>query len=188
MRKWLRPAVFAASLLPLAHIVATVPHLVEPVEFVVFRSGMVATCFLCIGLAVTPLRKLFDWPALAAVRGMLGLFAFFYASLHVLSVAWTEGGDIAELWHIITLRPTNTLDAIAYLMLVPLAATSSRRAKILLGPQRWKRLHRLAYLAAPLAAARFWAAALEGRGYFPALAFTLLLALLLGIRVYWSRP
>lgn len=186
-RRWLKPAIFAISLLPLVHIAATLPHLVEPIEFLVARSGMVAICFLCIGLAVTPARKLLHLPVIGSLRGMLGLFAFFYASLHVLSVIWIEGGDLGEVWHIITLRPTNTLDAIAYLMLVPLAATSNKRSKLFLGPRGWIALHRLAYVIAPMAAARFWVSAFEGRGYLPALVFTTVLSLLLGIRIYWSR-
>jgi sulfoxide reductase heme-binding subunit YedZ len=186
MPQLLKPAVFLASLLPLAQIAVAVPQLVEPIEYIVSRTGIWSIGFLCMALAVTPLRKLLRLPALAAVRGMVGLFAFFYASLHVLSVVWIElGFDWTETWHIVTLRPTNTLDAIAYLMLVPLAATSTRRAKQFLGARRWILLHRLAYVIAPLAAARFWASALEGRGFAPAIGITLVLALLLGIRLYW---
>jgi sulfoxide reductase heme-binding subunit YedZ len=186
MQRFLKPALFCIAALPAVHIAATVPRLVEPIEFIVVRSGNWTTYFLCIALAVTPLRRLLPWPALAGVRGMLGLFAFFYATVHVLAVVWLDQGfDLAEVWHHIVLRPTNTLDAIAYLMLLPLAVTSTKRVRLRLGAQRWQRLHRLAYCIAPLAAARFWAAALDGRGYVEAVALTLVLAALLGIRLYW---
>lgn len=186
MQRFLKPAVFCSALLPLVHIAVTIAQLVEPIEFIVFQSGAWATYFLCIGLAVTPLRKLLNWPALAAIRGMLGLFAFFYASVHVVAVVWLDQGfNLSEVWHHIALRPTNTLDAIAYLMLVPLAATSSKRAQLQLGARRWRQLHRLAYLIAPLAVARFWAAALAGRGFAIAIGFTLVLTALLGSRLFW---
>lgn len=186
MRRFVKPAVFCAALLPFIATAVAVPQRVEPIEFIVARSGAWAAYFLCIGLAVTPLRKLLNWPALAPLRGMLGLFAFAYASIHVLAVVWLDMGfDLSEVWHHIVLRPTNALDAIAYLLLVPLAVTSTKGAQLRLGAQRWKRLHRLAYLIAPLAAARFWAAALGGRGYAGAVAFTLVLAALLGIRLWW---
>jgi sulfoxide reductase heme-binding subunit YedZ len=152
----LKIPVFLLCLLPLAKLLAEVFGLwglslgANPVEALIHRLGTWALNFLLITLAVTPLRRLTGKAWLLRFRRMLGLFAFFYVCLHFLAYAWVDQRfalgyiieDIAE-------RPYITLGFTAFLMLIPLAVTSTRGWIRRLGP-RWKKLHRLVYVAAIL--------------------------------------
>jgi sulfoxide reductase heme-binding subunit YedZ len=129
----------------------------DPVAIALNRLGMLALILLLGCLAATPLRLMFgvSWPL--RIRRLLGLLAFFYASLHFLVYAWVDQGwawsDIAED---VAKRPFITAGFLALLVLVPLAATSNARARRRLGPLRWQRLHRLVYVAAGLAVVHFF--------------------------------
>lgn len=112
---------------------------------------------LCITLAVTPLRKWLQWPWLIKVRRMLGLFVFFYACLHFTTFIWFDHFfDLPEILRDVVKRPFITVGFINFVLLIPLAVTSSNRMVRMLGGKRWQWLHRLIYLIAPLAIVHFW--------------------------------
>ena len=157
--RWLKPAVFLLSLLPLARLFLlgfTGELGANPVELVTRSTGTWALVMLCLTLAVTPLRRLSGWNALVRLRRMLGLFAFFYASLHFTVFLWLEHWfDVAAMLLDVLERPFVTAGFLAFLLMVPLAATSTQAMVRRLG-SRWQALHRLVYLIAPLAVLHFW--------------------------------
>ncbi len=186
----IKAAVFAAALLPFLwgawQVVAGVP--VDPLEYITHESGDWALYLLCITLAVTPLRRLSGWNWLVKLRRMLGLFAFFYALLHFIAFFWFDHFfDVAAMLRDVAKRPFILVGFLAFLMLIPLAATSTNAMIRRLGGKRWQWLHRLIYLVAPLAVLHFWwMKAAKNNLAQPAL-FAVIVAVLLGLRVVWSR-
>jgi methionine sulfoxide reductase heme-binding subunit len=157
--RWLKPAVFAACCLPLAKLAydAFSGGLgANPVEAGLNRLGFWTLTLVAAALAPTPLHDLFGlkWPQ--RVRRMLGLFAFAYASMHLL---WYTGVDkffdVPEIAADVTKRRFQAIGFAAWLLLVPLAVTSTDRMVKRLGFKRWKRLHRLVYVAALLGVLHF---------------------------------
>lgn len=147
---WLKPLLFVLCLLPLLYqgLAALSGALgANPIEALIRHNGDWALRFLLITLCITPLRALTGWGWLMRLRRMLGLFAFFYASLHLSAYvgldqffAWRAiGEDILK-------RPYITLGMASYLLLIPLALTSNQAMMARLGGRRWQRLHRLVYL------------------------------------------
>lgn len=129
----------------------------NPIEFITRNSGDWTLYFLCLTLAVTPLRKWLQWPWLIKLRRMLGLFVFFYACLHFMTFVWFDHFfDLSEMFRDVVKRPFITVGFTTFVLLIPLAATSSNRMVRLLGGKRWQWLHRLIYLIAPLAIVHFW--------------------------------
>jgi sulfoxide reductase heme-binding subunit YedZ len=129
----------------------------NPVEFIIHSTGTLALVFLFLALAVTPLRKVFALPWLVKLRRMLGLFAFFYAFLHLLAYAgFDKTFRIAAIVEDTFERPFITLGMAAFLLLLPLAVTSTNRMVKRLGGKRWKLLHKAAYLAAILGVIHFY--------------------------------
>lgn len=159
-RSLLKPAVFTLSLLPLAWLVWQVffGYLgVNPIETVNRYLGDWAIRFLLIALAVTPARKIAGWTKLARLRRMLGLFAFFYACLHVSSYVGLDlFFDWQTLWKDVLKRRYITVGMATFLILLPLAITSTNAMVRRLGGRRWQALHRLVYVAGPLAVVHFW--------------------------------
>lgn len=160
MPRWLKPTVFAASLLPLAWLVwnALFGYLgVNPVETLNRTLGDWALRFLLIALAVTPLRKVTGWAPLARLRRMLGLFAFFYVCLHLASYI---GIDLYFDWPAlvkdVVKRRYITLGMIAFVLLVPLAITSTDGMIRRLGGRNWRRLHLLVFPIGVLGVAHYW--------------------------------
>jgi sulfoxide reductase heme-binding subunit YedZ len=146
------------------------------------RTGLWTLRFLAITLAVTPARQLLGVGALAKYRRMLGLFAFFYVSLHFLWYLFVDQAfDWRQLAGDVVKRPYITAGFTAFLLLVPLAATSTRRAMRRLG-RRWQKLHRLAYVAAILGCVHYWWQ-VKADVREP-LTYAAVLALLLGWRLY----
>lgn len=183
----LRSLLFAVALLPLARLIwlGLIGALgANPVEFVIRSLGTWALVMLCVTLAVSPLRWLTGWAWLLRLRRMLGLFCFFYASLHVFAYfgldQWFALGAILKD---IAKRPYITIGFASYLLLIPLAVTSTNAMARRLGARNWQRLHRTVYVIAPLAVLHFWwqKAAKNNVGE-PAL-YALLVGLLLGARV-----
>ncbi len=128
----------------------------NPVEALLHLAGRWALVFLLLGLAVTPLRRLAGWSRLIKVRRLLGLFAFFYASLHLLVyLVLDQGLALAFILEDVTERPFITVGAAAFLLLLPLALTSTKGWIRRLGG-RWLALHRLVYPAAGLAVLHFY--------------------------------
>ena len=157
---WRKPLLFVACLLPLAWLVAGAvsgnlgP---DPAKSLVLFTGSWALNFLLLTLSVSPMRQCLGRPGLLRYRRMLGLYCFFYASLHALCVGtYILGWDWAILQEELKERPYMLVGFLAWLTLVPLAATSNRAAIRRLG-RRWQTLHRLVYLSLGLALLHlFW--------------------------------
>ena len=181
-----KPLVFVLCLLPLAWLVwgaATDQLGANPAEALIRGLGDWTLRFLCLALAVTPLRLHTRTPQLARYRRMLGLFVFFYACLHLLAYGWLDMGlDMADIGRDILKRPFILVGFACWLLLLPLAATSFNRAVRWLGGRQWQALHRLVYLIAGLALLHFfWMRA--GKNDFAEVAvYALILAILLGWR------
>lgn len=128
----------------------------DPVAEIEHRLGLWALRFLMITLAITPLRQIIHQPVLIRFRRMLGLYAFFYATLHFSAYLVLDlRGYWAQIFEEIAKRPYITVGFTAWLLLVPLAATSTTAAIRKLG-RNWTRLHRLIYLIGVLAVLHFW--------------------------------
>ena len=192
----LRPAVFVAALLPLAWLLyqALWGDLgANPIEEIIHQTGLWGLRLLLITLALTPLRRLTGWGGWLRLRRMLGLFAFFYATLHLLSwVVLDQFFDWPMMAEEIVRHPYITVGLLAWLMLVPLAVTSTQGMMRRLG-RRWKQLHSLVYLIGVLAVLHFvWLVKADVREpliYLALLALLLLLRLdyRLGARLSSSR-
>ncbi|HXZ09717.1 MAG TPA: protein-methionine-sulfoxide reductase heme-binding subunit MsrQ [Paraburkholderia sp.] len=160
--RWVVPAkiaVFIAAWYPLARIVflgVTDRLGANPIEFITRSTGLWTLVFLCITLAVTPLRRLTGVNALARFRRMLGLYAFFYATLHFTTYIWFDKWfDVAAMLKDIGKRPFITVGFAAFVLLIPLAVTSPKAMVRKLG-RRWQTLHRAIYAIGALAILHFW--------------------------------
>lgn len=184
MARWLKPVVFAASLLPVVWLTwqALYGSLgVNPVETLNRFTGDWALRFLLIALAVTPVRRITGWPALARLRRMLGLFAFFYVCLHLSSYIGVDlYFDWAALWRDVLKRRYITLGMLAFVLLLPLALTSTNAMIRRLGGRRWQALHRSVYAIGVLGVAHFWM--MVKADIREPLLYAVILALLLGYR------
>jgi sulfoxide reductase heme-binding subunit YedZ len=186
----LKIAIFLLALVPFARMVylTVTGQLVEPLEFITRGTGDWTLYFLCITLGVTPLRKLSKWNWLVKLRRMLGLFAFFYAALHFMTFLWFDHFfDLQEMWKDVLKRPFITVGFTAFVLLVPLAVTSTNAMVRRLGGKRWQWLHRLIYVIAPLGILHFWWMKAGKHNFTQPIIFGLIVALLLGIRLYWNR-
>lgn len=156
---WLKPGVFIGALAPLAAIVWRGWHDelgADPIAQALNQLGLTALVFLVAALVCTPLKTLFGWTWGNRLRRMLGLFGFFYALLHVTTyTALDQALDWGAIWDDVTKRKFIFVGAAAFVLLIPLAVTSTNGAPKRLGFARWKRLHRLAYLAPLLAVIHF---------------------------------
>ncbi len=155
-----KPVGFVLSLMPLAWLVwgAFADRLgANPAEYLIRSTGDWTLRFLCLTLAVTPVRILTGTPALARLRRMLGLYVYFYACLHLLCYAWFDMGlDVTDIARDIAKRPFILVGFGAFLLLTPLAATSFNRAIRALGAAKWQMLHRAVYAIALLAILHFF--------------------------------
>lgn len=157
----------------------------NPAEYLIRATGDWTLRFICITLAVTPLRTLTNTPPLARFRRMLGLFTYFYVVLHLLTYSWFDMGfDVAEIAKDIAKRPFILVGFAAFVLLTPLAATSFNRAIKALGARRWQKLHKLVYLIAGLGLLHFfWMRA--GKNNFAEVGvYAAIIAVLLGWRVW----
>ena len=155
----------------------------NPIEVLTRDTGQWALRFLLISLCISPLRLLFGWHFLAPIRRMIGLYCFFYASIHMLLYIWLDQffnlgdiiGDIIE-------RPFITVGAISFLALIPLAVTSNDKMKKRLGSERWKRLHSLVYFIGMGGSLHFFM--LVKKDITEPLIYIAILVILLGIRLF----
>jgi sulfoxide reductase heme-binding subunit YedZ len=182
---WLKPAVFTGSLVPfvaIAYFALTGRLGANPVAEALNRFGLLALILLILSLACSPLKTLFGWTWPIRIRKTLGLFAFFYASIHFLTYAGLDQGfawkTIAED---ITERRFIFVGFAALVILIPLAVTSTSGMLKRLGAARWKRLHQLAYVAAILGVIHFlWRVKID---LTEPLIYAVVLAALLAVRL-----
>lgn len=188
LRPWVKPLVFVACLAPLAWLVVAAASNAlgaNPAEALIRSLGEWALRFLCLALAVTPLRQLTGQPALARLRRMVGLWAFAYALLHLLAYAWLDRGlEWSELLADIAQRPFILVGTLAWGLLLLLALTSFDAAMRWLGGKRWRALHRAVYLVVPLALLHFYWMRSGKRNWLEVGVYALVLGLLLGWRAY----
>ncbi len=129
----------------------------NPLEFATRTTGMLTLIFLSITVAITPLRKIFGINSLVKYRRMLGLFTFFYGVLHLLTYVWFDRlFNLISVGQDVVQRPFILVGMIAFVLMVPLAITSTNKMIKRLGGKRWARLHRLAYVAAIAGVVHFW--------------------------------
>lgn len=183
-----KPLVFGASLLPLVWLLwlGWQGDLgANPVETLSHRTGDWSLRFLLLALAVTPLRRLTGWNVLLRFRRMLGLFAFFYVCLHfTVYLIFDQSFDLASILEDVVKRPYITVGFAGFLLLIPLAATSTSGMMKRLG-RNWQRLHRLVYLIGVLGVLHYlW---LVKADITEPLLYGGVLAALLGYRLWWWR-
>jgi sulfoxide reductase heme-binding subunit YedZ len=150
--KWTKVAVFLLCLIPFGELVWRIIKSelgANPVEFLQHATGDWTLRFLVFTLCITPFRKLLNLPDLIRFRRMLGLFAFFYVSLHFLTYLGPDQAfDLAAMWKDVAKRPFITVGFAAFISLIPLAITSTAGWIRRIGGKRWQMLHRLIYFAA----------------------------------------
>ncbi len=191
MFSWLKPAIFAVCLIPLGQLAyrAYDGDLgANPIDTVTRFTGSWALIFLLTSLAITPLRRISGWNELIKFRRMLGLYAFFYALLHFSTfVGLDHFFDLNRIGKDIIKRPYVTAGFTAFLMVIPLALTSTAGMIRRLG-KRWQHLHRLVYLAAIAAVIHFYW--LVKSDITRPVQYGAVLAALLGYRIVvkWLQP
>jgi len=189
-RPWLKPGVFLGGLVPVLYLArrARMGELgANPIAQVENELGMTALVFLVAVLACTPAKRLLGWTWQMRIRRQLGLFAFFYASLHFLTYLTLDqffdwGSIVADIAE----RPFITVGVLALLLMVPMAITSTNGWVRRLGYQRWLRLHQVVYLVGALAALHFiWRVKID---LSQPLTYAAIVAGLLAVRLaFWVR-
>jgi len=187
---WVKWTAFAAALLPLARLAAGVALDMlgpNPIETITRSTGTWTLVFLMITLGVTPLRRMTGWNWLLRLRRMLGLYAFFYGLLHFCTYIWLDQFfDLAAIVKDVIKRPFITIGFAAFLLMIPLAVTSTNAMVRRLGGKRWLALHRLVYVVATCGVIHYWW--LVKRDLTQPAIYAAVLALLLGFRaVVWLR-
>ena len=182
-----KPVLFVLGLLPFAWLFygALADRLgANPAEYLSRSTGDWTLRFLCLTLAVTPLRVTAGIPTLARFRRMLGLFTYFYVVLHFLAYSWFDQGfDLGEIGKDIAKRPFILVGFAGFVLLTPLAATSFNRAVKAMGAQRWQALHKLVYVIAPLGILHFFWMRAAKNNFGEVAVYAAILAVLLGWRV-----
>jgi sulfoxide reductase heme-binding subunit YedZ len=184
--KFNKTLIFTNALVPLALLAwdASKGRLgANPIEFFLRTTGVLTLIFLLITLSVTPLRKMFGWNSLIKFRRMLGLYAFFYGFLHLMTYGiFDKSLSLPAIAEDIWQRPFIAVGMLAFFLLIPLAITSTNGMIKRLGGKNWARLHKLTYPIAILGVIHFWMI-VKSDIFYP-LAFGLILAALLGYRIY----
>ena len=183
--------IFLNSSIPLAIMLWDAAHGqvgVNPVEVFIRTFGVLTLLFVLITLCVTPLRKLLGWGFLIKYRRMLGLFAFFYGCLHLLTyIAFDRSWGFSSVVADVVKRPFIAVGMASFVLLIPLALTSTNKMMRRLGAKRWLALHKLVYAVAIGGVVHFWMI-VKADVTWP-LAFAVVAALLLGYRllVWWRK-
>ena len=183
----LKRTLFIAALIPAAMLVYaafTGGLTANPIMYITDTTGDWTIRFLVITLAITPLRRLTGWNPIIQVRRMLGLFAFFYGTLHFLTWSVLDWFfDFRQMGSDILMRPFITIGMATYIILIALAVTSTQNSIRRLG-KKWTQLHRLIYVAAGTALFHFWMAR---KTVVPQFEVLLAIAIvLLGFRAWWT--
>ena len=196
--------VFAAALVPFAHLVwrgVQGDLTADPLVEITNETGIWTLRFVVITLAITPVRRLTGWNPIIRYRRMLGLFAFFYGTLHFLTylvgdrfasldfpdgiVAWsTVVNLLASIWEDIAKRPYITVGSIAFFSMIPLALTSTAGWIRRLGGRNWQLLHRLIYVTAIAGVTHYWWR-VKADTLHPAI-YAGIVAVLLGVRLRYA--
>ncbi len=181
----IKGVVFLAALMPLARLAWLAWHGglgANPIEYITHSTGWWTLSFLLITLCVTPLRRWTGWNWLIKLRRTLGLYAFFYAGLHLTTYLWLDQFfDWVGIAKDVVKRPFITVGFSAFVLLLPLAITSTNAMVRRLGGRRWQMLHRLVYAIATLGVIHFWW--LVKKDIREPLVFAAILATLLIVRV-----
>lgn len=187
---WAKWILFGLLLLPLLRLIMLGLQdrlTANPIEFITRATGDWTLYFLCLTLAITPLRRITGLNALVRFRRMLGLFTFFYASLHLMTFIWFDHFfELAEMMRDILKRPFIAMGFLAFVLLVPLALTSNDLMLKKLG-RRWSLLHRLIYPIAILALLHFWWMRAGKNNFAEPLVMGAVVAVLLALRLIWLR-
>jgi sulfoxide reductase heme-binding subunit YedZ len=188
--QWLKQGIFIGALLPLVSIAVRAPADAlgaDPVAKIENELGLAALVLLVASLACTPARRLFGWTWPVRIRRELGLFAFFYACLHVaMYVVIDQSVMLSAIVDDVLKRPFITVGFLAFVLLLPLALTSTPESIRQLGFRRWQRLHMLVYVAGVLAVIHFiWRVKIDVSQ--PLTYAWIVLALLLVRVVFWFR-
>jgi sulfoxide reductase heme-binding subunit YedZ len=182
-----RRALFALALVPFARLFVLGGSGglgANPVEFVLRSLGTWTLVLLLATLAITPLRWLTGWVWLVRLRRMLGLYAFFYGTMHVTAYVWIDQYfDWAAIVADVAKRPYLTLGFVAYLLMIPLAATSPSGMVRRLGGKKWQRLHRAVYAVGVLGVLHFWYHKLAKNDLAQPTLYAIVLVVLLGARL-----
>ena len=177
--------VFVNALVPLVLLLWDLYHKrvgPNPLQFATTTTGMLTLIFLSLTVAITPLRRIFGVNSLVKLRRILGLFAFFYGALHLLTYIWFDRlFNLISVGQDVVRRPFILAGMIAFVLMVPLAITSTNKMVKRLGGKRWAKLHRLVYLSAIGAVVHFWML-VKSDVRLP-LTFGFILAFLLGYRL-----
>lgn len=186
---WLKPLLFVLCLAPLARLIFfgfTDRLGANPIEFVLRSLGTWTLVMLMVTLSITPLRRLTGWNSLIRVRRMLGLFVFFYACLHFLTYAGVDQSfDLNAILRDVVKHPYITVGFACFLLLIPLAVTSTNAMQRRLGGKRWQQLHRLVYVIAVGGVVHYlW---LVKKDITQPVLYGLVLMALLGMRWVWRR-
>jgi sulfoxide reductase heme-binding subunit YedZ len=183
-----KPVVFVLCLLPFAWLfyAALTDGLgANPAENLIRSTGDWTLRFICIVLAVTPLRVITKTNALARFRRMLGLFAYFYVVVHLLSYSWFDMGfEVQDIAKDIAKRPFILVGFSAFVLLTPLAATSFNRAIKAMGAKRWQALHKLVYVIAGLGLLHFFWMRAGKNNFAEVFVYAAIIAALLGWRLW----
>jgi len=188
--KYLKSLLFSISLLPLGRLVWLGFHDdlgANPIEFATRSTGTWALVFLCITLAMTPLRLFTGLSEWIKLRRMLGLFCFFYACLHFSIWFWLDQNlDLQAMWADVVKRPFITMGFTTFVLLIPLALTSNQWAIRFLG-SRWILLHKLIYLIAVTAIIHYWWHKAGKNDLETVFIYGAILALLISCRIPWIK-
>ncbi|GAA0823110.1 protein-methionine-sulfoxide reductase heme-binding subunit MsrQ [Ralstonia mannitolilytica] len=183
-------AVWLAALVPFLRIVflgATDQFGPNPLEFVTRSTGTWTLVLLCCTLAVTPLRRLTGMNWLIRLRRMLGLYTFFYGTLHFLIWLVVDRGlDPASMLKDIGKRPFITVGFTAFVLMIPLAATSTNAMVRRLGGKRWQWLHRLVYATGVLGILHYWWHKAGKNDFAEVSIYAAVMAVVLGLRLWWA--
>lgn len=188
---WAKPLLALALALPMAWLAyAAFNDLLgaNPAEALSRSTGDWTLRGVCLVLAVTPLRVLLKAPGLLRLRRTIGVATFVYACLHLLCYAWFDQGlALSEIWRDVLKRPFIWLGMSAWLLMLPLALTSSNRAVKTLGGRRWQMLHRVVYVSALLSVLHFFWMRAGKNNFAEVWVYAALLAALMAWRVWWWR-
>ncbi|MCT7309233.1 protein-methionine-sulfoxide reductase heme-binding subunit MsrQ [Ralstonia wenshanensis] len=159
----------------------------NPLEFVTRSTGTWTLVLLCCTLAITPLRRITSMNWLIRLRRMLGLYTFFYGSIHFLIWLLVDRGlDPASMLKDIVKRPFITVGFAAFVLMIPLAATSTNAMVRRLGGKRWQWLHRLVYVTGVLGILHYWWHKAGKHDFAEVSIYAAVMAVLLGLRVWWA--